>query len=240
MCKEWSRESHWPQLHFKCLQLTPVHCPIYNPPISIYIYPPFTQTHCVTITMTDSPGSTLSSIASDDMSDHEDLKPEHNQAPSPSASSIMPPSKRRRTNVGALDHATPGSSHQEDNPPMSPSSSISSDTSGDIPNSPSIQALLGSGQDDEYSGHGGDQVTVCRWAGCETDDLGNLDALVQHIHEQHIATREKKFVCEWAGCPRNGQPHASGYALRAHMRSHTREKPFYCSLPGLSIHPFSF
>lgn len=198
--------------------------------------------------MAESPGSTLSSTVSGDMSDHDDSKPDPTQGShphSPSASStIMPPTKRRRTGGESLaapvdQHNTPGSSHVEDNHPASPSSTISSDTSGDIPNSPGVQALLGGPQDDEYSGHGGDQVTVCRWKGCEEGDLGNMDALVRHIHEVHIASREKRFICEWTGCPRNGQPHASGYALRAHMRSHTREKPFYCSLPGEMPKPTS-
>jgi hypothetical protein len=59
-----------------------------------------------------------------------------------------------------------------------------------------------------------------------------MDRLVEHIHNDHIESRQKKYTCEWVGCPRKSMPHASGYALKAHMRSHTREKPFYCYLPG--------
>ncbi|KAF7594128.1 hypothetical protein BBP40_010127 [Aspergillus hancockii] len=176
--------------------------------------------------MTESPGSPLSSIASD-MSDREELK----QGFSPSTSN-MPPSKRRRTGISSWDRNTPISTTFPDEiPPASPSSSISSDTSGDIPNSPSILALIGGSQDDDYSGQGNDQVTVCRWEGCVAGDLGNMDDLVQHIHNEHVGSRQKKYSCEWSDCTRKGQTHASGYALRAHMRSHTREKPFYCALP---------
>ncbi|BCR86866.1 C2H2-type zinc finger protein [Aspergillus chevalieri] len=148
----------------------------------------------------------------------------------------MPPSKRRRTGLAPQDgNTTPVSityQDQEDlQPPASPSTSISSDTSGEIPNSPTTLALLGNSQEEDYSGQGSDQVTVCRWEGCDAGDLGNMDDLVGHIHNEHIGSRQKKYSCEWADCNRKGQTHASGYALRAHMRSHTREKPFYCSLP---------
>ncbi|KAI9928778.1 hypothetical protein ASPWEDRAFT_105756 [Aspergillus wentii DTO 134E9] len=178
--------------------------------------------------MTESPGSPLSSIASDDMSDREDAK----QGLSPSASNL-PPSKRRRTGVASWDRNTPVSMSYQDEmpPPASPSTSVSSDTSGDIPNSPGTLALIGGGQDDDYSGQGNDQITVCRWEGCDSRDLGNMDDLVQHIHNDHVGSRQKKYSCEWTDCSRKGQTHASGYALRAHMRSHTREKPFYCALP---------
>ena len=113
-------------------------------------------------------------------------------------------------------------------------SDVSSDTSGDIPSSP-VNARL---EEEDFQ----DQVAVCDWDGCPAGDQGDMDKLVDHIHNSHIENRQKKYTCEWKTCNRKGLPHASGYALKAHMRSHTREKPFYCYLPGTlrSLrHPFS-
>ncbi|KAJ6145140.1 hypothetical protein N7470_009035 [Penicillium chermesinum] len=179
----------------------------------------------------DSPASPLSSVGTAaDYSDRESIKHE-SRAPSPTAANL-PPSKRRRTGAATWDRQTPLSSMQDEIPPPgSPTASISSDTDGDIPNSPSLAGLLGNNQDDDYNGHSGDQVTVCLWEGCTAGDLGNMDGLVQHIHTEHIGSRQKRYSCEWSECNRKGQTHASAYALRAHMRSHTREKPFYCTLP---------
>ncbi|OAA73300.1 Zinc finger, C2H2-type/integrase, DNA-binding protein [Cordyceps fumosorosea ARSEF 2679] len=102
-------------------------------------------------------------------------------------------------------------------------SDLSSDTSGDIPSSPANARL----DEEDFQ----EQVSVCDWDGCEAGDQGNMDRLVEHIHNSHIENRQKKYTCEWKSCPRKGLTHASGYALKAHMRSHTREKPFYCYLP---------
>ncbi|OJD18855.1 hypothetical protein AJ78_01188 [Emergomyces pasteurianus Ep9510] len=179
--------------------------------------------------MADSPGSPLSSLASEEFA--EDVKfEEHAHSPTVSTPQ-MPPSKRRRTGISSWDRHTPISSIHEDIPPVSPSASISSDSSGELPDSPLTLALIGGGVEDDYSGQGRDQVTVCQWEGCDANDLGNMDALVKHIHDDHIGSRQKKYLCEWSDCARKGQTHASGYALRAHMRSHTKEKPFYCTLP---------
>ncbi|KAM3450211.1 hypothetical protein MY3296_006320 [Beauveria thailandica] len=116
--------------------------------------------------------------------------------------------------------------HDQDVPepdPLEGMSDLSSDTSGDIPSSP-VNARL---DEEDFQ----DQVSVCDWDGCEAGDQGNMDRLVEHIHNSHIENRQKKYTCEWKSCPRKGMTHASGYALKAHMRSHTREKPFYCYLP---------
>jgi hypothetical protein len=109
---------------------------------------------------------------------------------------------------------------------------ISSDTDGSVLGSVHGVPMGVDDEDDKAAAGGKEQISTCRWEDCDAGDQGNMDLLVKHLHEEHIHARQKKYSCEWVDCSRKGHPHASGYALRAHMRSHTREKPFYCTLPG--------
>ena len=156
--------------------------------------------------MMESPASDLSDYASDDFP--EDIKGsrlsyadhDHDQRPS----------KRPRLNIRAPSSPP---AHINTMPPEE-EEDLSEDTDGSVPASPNHHP--GMSQDDDF---GQDQVTVCKWEGCQIGDLQNMDKLVEHLHDDHIGTRQKKYSCEWSDCTRKGIPHASGYALRAHMRS---------------------
>ncbi|KAF2031944.1 hypothetical protein EK21DRAFT_61838 [Setomelanomma holmii] len=168
----------------------------------------------------DSPGSDLSEYGSEDFP--EEVKGrQHSMEPTPDHD-LQRPSKRLRLTNRAPSSPPP----QIAVPPLDDEDELSEDTDGSVPASPHHHP--GMSQEDDF---GQDQVTVCKWEGCEAGDLENMDNLVEHLHDDHIGTRQKKYSCEWSDCTRKGIPHASGYALRAHMRSHTREKPFYCTLP---------
>jgi uncharacterized Zn-finger protein len=168
----------------------------------------------------DSPASDLSDYDSDDFP--ENVKGTLNMERS--LDREQQPNKRLRLNNRAASsppvHTAMPSQYAD--------GEISEDTDGSVPASPNHHP--GMSQDDDW---GQEQVTVCKWEGCDVGDVGNMDNLVDHLHDDHIGTRQKKYSCEWSDCTRKGIPHASGYALRAHMRSHTREKPFYCTLPGM-------
>ncbi|KAK3700467.1 hypothetical protein LTR37_015971 [Vermiconidia calcicola] len=128
-----------------------------------------------------------------------------------------PPPKRRKTNgpPSALDAQ----------PPDDDTLSLSSDSFSSAPGSPTH---------DEYTLREEAQ-TQCLWRDCEFGNATNNDELVRHVQGTHCATggpKRTKYVCEWGECQRKASNHPSGYALKAHMRSHTKEKPYYCALPG--------
>ena len=140
-----------------------------------------------------------------------------------------PPSKRRRTGGGNTHTPRAPSSQPADDKDGDDTLSISSDDFSSAPGSPTH---------DEYSLRDEAQ-TLCLWRDCAYGDAVNNDELVKHVQSTHCATggpKKTKYVCEWGECQRKTSNHPSGYALKAHMRSHTKEKPYYCALPGMYIH----
>ncbi|GAA5843448.1 hypothetical protein JCM3766R1_004331 [Sporobolomyces carnicolor] len=85
------------------------------------------------------------------------------------------------------------------------------------------------------------QIGKCEWGNDCGVEFWELEPLVEHIHQVHAFPEENplqnnvplkrgaaSYVCEWHGCPRRGKSQGSKFALVAHLRSHTGEKPFTC------------
>lgn len=145
-----------------------------------------------------------------------------------------PPIKKRRLNKpGPSPLGTPSTTIGP-SAPIIDDGDVSSDTSGSCP--PSPRAFKDPSISTDERAAANEHVHICQWAGCLSGDLEDQDALVEHINNVHIPeSKDDKYACDWGDCRSKTKPQGSAYALRAHMRSHTKEKPFYCALPGMPL-----
>ncbi|GAA5866252.1 hypothetical protein JCM8547_007217 [Rhodosporidiobolus lusitaniae] len=90
------------------------------------------------------------------------------------------------------------------------------------------------------------ETVTCEWGGGSCGaEFWEVEPLVEHVHSVHAFPDDpyaltpqpgKKgsaanYICDWAGCSRRGKTQGSKFALVAHLRSHTGEKPFHCPRP---------
>jgi uncharacterized Zn-finger protein len=69
--------------------------------------------------------------------------------------------------------------------------------------------------------------TECQWADCQ-ESFSSTDLLGKHLNDVHVGKKQASYICEWRECLRNKEPLPNRFAVIAHLRRHTGERPYKC------------
>ncbi|KAM3581795.1 hypothetical protein VKS41_005954 [Umbelopsis sp. WA50703] len=71
----------------------------------------------------------------------------------------------------------------------------------------------------------------CGWINCG-QEFDIMDDLIVHVRDIHIGSGKPMYSCEWEGCPRNQKPFTKRHKMHNHVRTHTGERPYVCTVEG--------
>nr|KAJ3417245.1 hypothetical protein HK105_001063 [Polyrhizophydium stewartii] len=73
-----------------------------------------------------------------------------------------------------------------------------------------------------------EDVRKCEWGDCSLE-FDSKQELVAHVND-HIGSGRASYICEWRGCSRLLRPFTKRHKVQNHVRTHTKERPFVCTI----------
>ncbi|KAH9268472.1 hypothetical protein BASA83_009315 [Batrachochytrium salamandrivorans] len=73
-----------------------------------------------------------------------------------------------------------------------------------------------------------EEVRKCEWDTCEVE-FATAAELVAHVND-HMGSGKASYICQWRNCGRLQKPFTKRHKVQNHVRIHTKERPYACTV----------